>query len=180
MDPESDIPESASSKSTREPDPQSIQTAQLITSKISTTETTQLAATETTGRRQVFRDIRRQLEEGDLASKGVQKLLLNELETSEGDCEALRAYVERFHEADKRAAVLDERLKTNTGMEIMFAVGLAVGGALIGWAPTLWDGSSKYGRPCNQNHAKHLWKFRRLRLKARKFVVIFKCLRCRG
>jgi hypothetical protein len=78
-----------------------------------------------------------------LASKGVQKLLLNELETSEGDCEALRAYVERYHESDKRAAVLEERLKTNTGTEIMFSIGLVVGGALIGWAPTLWDGSSK-------------------------------------
>jgi hypothetical protein len=65
------------------------------------------------------------------------------LETSEGDCEALRAYVERYHEADKRAAVLEERLKTNTGTEIMFSIGLVVGGALIGWAPTLWDGSSK-------------------------------------
>jgi hypothetical protein len=143
MSPEPATPENVPSEAAGKPEAESIQLAQLTTSKTTTTETTALTATETTGRRQVFRDIRRQLEEGDLASKGVQKLLLNELETSEGDCEALRAYVERFHEADKRAAVLDERLKTNTGMEIMFAVGLVIGGALIGWAPTLWDGSSK-------------------------------------
>jgi hypothetical protein len=143
MSPEPATPENVPSESAGKTEAESIQIAQLTTSKTTTTETTALTATETTGRRQVFRDIRRQLEEGDLANKGVQKLLLNELETSEGDCEALRAYVERFHEADKRAAVLEERLRTNKGMEIMFAVGLVVGGALIGWTPTLWDGSSK-------------------------------------
>src|SRR5258708_6140348 len=111
MSTEPATPENVPSESAGKPQAESIQIAQLTTSKTTTTETTALTATETTGRRQVFRDIRRQLEEGDLASKGVQKLLLNELETSEGDCEALRAYVERFHEADKRAAVLDERLK---------------------------------------------------------------------
>jgi hypothetical protein len=136
-------PEAVPSEPATTADAESIQIAQLTTSKTTTTETTALTATETTGRRQVFRDIRRQLDEVDLASKGVQKLLLNELETSEGDCETLRAYVERYHEADKRAAVFEERLKTNTGTEIMFAVGLAVGGALIGWSATLWDATSK-------------------------------------
>jgi len=137
-------PENAPRESEAKPnEAESIQIAQLTTSKTTTTETTALTATETSGRRQVFRDIRRQLEETDLASKGVQKLLLNELEMSEGDCEALRAYVEMYHAADKKAAILEARLKTDTGMEIMFAVGLTVGGALIGWAPTLWDASSK-------------------------------------
>jgi hypothetical protein len=110
---------------------------------VGSTEISQPTATATSGRRQVFSEIRRQLGEEDLASKGVQKLLLSELETSEGECEALRAYIERFHEADKRAAVFEERLKTNTATEIMFAVGLVVGGGLIGWAPALWDQSSK-------------------------------------
>ncbi|MGB9072507.1 MAG: hypothetical protein WCC22_07520 [Terriglobales bacterium] len=120
-----------------------IQIAQLTTAEIVTSETTAMTAVATTGRRQVFREIRREMDEGDLASKGVQKLLLNELETSEGECEVMRAYIERYHEADKRAAVLEEHLKSNTGMEIMFAVGLTIGGVCIGWAPTLWDGSSK-------------------------------------
>ena len=120
----------------------SIEKAQLTVSR-TTTEVTSLTATSTSGRRQVFSDIRRQLAEEDLASKGVQKLLLSELETSEGECEALRAYIERFHEADKRAAVFEERLKTSTATEIMFSVGLVAGGGLIGWAPALWDKSSK-------------------------------------
>jgi hypothetical protein len=134
-------PDDAASEGTKQDGVAFIENAQLSI-KTKTTETV-LSATETSGRRQVFSEIRRQLAEEDLASKGVQKLLLSELETSEGECEALRAYIERFHDADKRAAVLEERSKTSTATEIMFAVGLVVGGGLIGWAPALWDQSSK-------------------------------------
>jgi hypothetical protein len=42
--------------------------------------------TPTTGRRQAFRDLRRQLTDEDLGSAGVQKLLLDELERAESQC----------------------------------------------------------------------------------------------
>ncbi len=96
-----------------------------------------------TGRREAFREIRRQLSEEDLSSRGVQKLLLDELERAEAECEILIGYVERFHEADKRAAVLDERVKTATALEIMFGVGIGVGGAIMGLAPLFWQDQPK-------------------------------------
>ena len=90
------------------------------------------------GGRKAFRDIRRQLSDDDLTSPGVQKLILDELERTETDCDALRGYVERYHEADKRAAILESRLVTQTALEILFAVGIAAGGILIGLAQPLW------------------------------------------
>jgi hypothetical protein len=88
--------------------------------------------------RQAFRDIRRQLTDHDLASPGVQKLLLDELERSEAQCEILNGYVERFHIADKRAAVLEEKNRTVVALEVVFGVGVGVGCAIIGLSPLLW------------------------------------------
>ncbi len=78
-------------------------------------------------KRQVFRNIRRQLTDEDLASPGVQKLILDELELAEADCEFLESYVERYHDADKRAAILEEKLKTHSSIEIFFGVGVGIG-----------------------------------------------------
>lgn len=91
-----------------------------------------------TGQRQAFRDIRRQLTEKDLSNPGVQKLILDELERADADCEELRGYVERYHEADKRAAILQERARAVTAIEIMFAVGVGIGSAIVGLAPLFW------------------------------------------
>ena len=96
-----------------------------------------------TGKRQAFRDIRRQLQETELASPGVQRLLLEDLERAEGQCDILQGYVDRYHEADKRAAVLLEKVRTQTAIEIYFGVGLGVGCAIIGLAPSFWDTTSK-------------------------------------
>ena len=91
------------------------------------------------GRRQAFRDIRRQLAEDDLKSTGVQKLLLDMLENAEASCEAARAFEVKFHEADKLSAVLTEKLRTDRALEIMFGVGVGLGGALLGVVPMLWE-----------------------------------------
>ena len=101
--------------------------------------------TSTSGKRPAFRDLRRQLSEEDLKSPGIQKILLDDLERAEESCEILNAYVERFHEADKRAAVLEEKLRPENAIEIMFAVGLALGGAIVGLAPVFWDATSSKG-----------------------------------
>lgn len=91
------------------------------------------------GGRQVFRNLRRQITDDELQSPGVQKLLINMLEESENECDKLRGYVERFHDADKRASVLDERQRSYTAMEIIFAVGVGLGGTIVGFAPFLWS-----------------------------------------
>lgn len=74
----------------------------------------------------------------ELSTPGVQKLIIDELERAELECVALREYVDRFHAAEKRAAVLEEKLKASNALEILFAVGVGVGGAVIGLAPFFW------------------------------------------
>ena len=94
--------------------------------------------TPATGKRQALRDLRRQLTNEDLASPGVHKMLLDELERADADCELLNGYRTRFHDVDKRAAVLEERVRTQTALEVMFGVGVGLGGAIMGFAPSLW------------------------------------------
>jgi hypothetical protein len=91
----------------------------------------------TTGKRQALRDIRRQLQESELSSSGVQKLLIEMLERAESECEIAEGYRDRYHDADKRAAVLEEKARTQTSLEILFGSGLTIGGALIGLTPSL-------------------------------------------
>jgi hypothetical protein len=71
-----------------------------------------------------FREIRKELAQSDLSSPGVQKLLLDELEQADANCENYRAYVERFHDADKRAAVLEEQTKTIKSIDVFLGVGI--------------------------------------------------------
>jgi len=101
------------------------------------------ASVATTGKREAFKNIRRQLQEEELTSPGVQKLILEQLEIADERCELLEAYVDRFHAADKRAAVLQEQLRTQTALEVFFGVGVGMGCAIIGLAPLFWDTTSK-------------------------------------
>lgn len=89
-----------------------------------------------TGRRQAFRAIRRHLSDDELSSPGVQRLILEDLERAESERSELQKYVDRFHEADKIAAVLRERVGAVQSLDIMFGVALGLGGTLIGMATT--------------------------------------------
>jgi hypothetical protein len=97
------------------------------------------------GRRQAFLDIKRQLTPTELANTGTQKLILEMLLTTEGQCDDLKEYVQKFHEVDKKVGVLEEKLKTNKVNEIMFGVGVGIGCAIIGLAPFFWDLKPAYG-----------------------------------
>ena len=98
-----------------------------------------LAIQKSDSARQAFRDIRRQLSDEELTQPGVQKLILDELERSDSECEELRTYSDRFHQVDKRAAVLEEKLRADRAIEIAFGVGTALGGAILGLSPYFWE-----------------------------------------
>jgi hypothetical protein len=123
------------------PEAPKIETTEVVAGATLTLQSTIVATS--TGKRQAFRDIRRQLQDADLSSPGVQKLLLDELDQSESECELLQAYVERFHEADKRAAVLEEKLKASTAFDILFSVGIGLGCAIMGLSPLFWSDGAR-------------------------------------
>lgn len=97
------------------------------------------------GRRAAFRDVRRQLSDEELTNPGVQKLLLDILQESDDERDRLTPYIDRYHEADKTAEVLREKIRTNTAIEVFFGVGVGLGGAIIGLTPFFWDNSPAHG-----------------------------------
>jgi hypothetical protein len=102
----------------------------------------------TTGRRQALKNIRRQLTEEELAQSGTQKMLLEMLEEVETEKEIIKSYVASFHESDKKAAVLGEKLNADRSIEIFFGVGVGLGGTILGLAPSLWATSLIHGTIC--------------------------------
>ena len=95
-----------------------------------------------TGRRQAFDDVLKPLTPEDLASPGTQKLVLYMLQQAQNSADQFAGYVERYHEADKRAAILSEKLESririDKAVEIAVIAGTAFGGALIGLGTYFW------------------------------------------
>jgi len=89
--------------------------------------------------RRSFTSVRRDLSEDELGSPAVQKLLLDELDRLEGEVVASRGIRERFHQADKRASILEEKFKTYSAHEILSNACLAAGSAMLGYAPSAWS-----------------------------------------
>ena len=82
-------------------------------------------------KRRVFSEIHRVIDPVDLKNPGVQKLLLEMLEQAESEREECRAYVDRFHQADKRSAILEEKQRTFWAIEAFFAIGVSIGSILL-------------------------------------------------
>lgn len=92
-------------------------------------------------RRESIRTLSRHLKEEDLNSAGTQRLILEDWERAEARCEELEEVVDRFHVADKRAAVLEARIAGLTKVDTLFGVCLAIGGALFGMSTSIgWVG----------------------------------------
>jgi hypothetical protein len=77
--------------------------------------------------------------QAELAHPGVQKLLLDRLDSAESENNDLRAFKGKYYEADKTAAVLKSQLRTGTAFEILCGGGFGCGGILIGVAPSLFS-----------------------------------------
>lgn len=88
---------------------------------------------------QAFRRIPRELTEEELANPAVQKLLVGNLDRLETEKEEYRVYMERFHEADKKVAVLEQKSRTALALDIIFGGCLTVGGSVIGLSHGLWS-----------------------------------------
>ena len=102
------------------------------------------------GRRLAFQDLKRQLDPKDLANPGTQKLILEMLINAEDERDELEEYVPMYHASERRAAVLEEKLKSNRLNEMLVNVGLGVGCAIIGLAPTFWKTENSQGPVCQR------------------------------
>jgi|HubBroStandDraft_1064217.scaffolds.fasta_scaffold79981_3 hypothetical protein len=114
---------------------------------VSGTPAPQPAANVVSGSVQALRDLRRELTEDDLKNPGVVKLILDRLDAALTRCAGLETYRERFHEADKEVAVLSERTRSRTALDIAWGGGVAVGAMCVGLAPGLWSGMPTWAGP---------------------------------
>lgn len=95
--------------------------------------------------RQSFRQVRRELTEEELSSPAAQRLILDELDRLEDENTELQKIRNKFHEIDKRASVLDEKLKRHTALDIFSSAALAAGSLALGYAPKVWDADNATG-----------------------------------
>lgn len=95
--------------------------------------------TKSPSRRKALSSLKRDLSDEELASPAVQKLLLDEIERLEEENTELSGFRARFHDCDKRAAVLDQKSKVNTAQEIISLSCITIGGAALGYAPSVWN-----------------------------------------
>lgn len=81
-------------------------------------------------------NLRRQLNEEELKSSGVQVLLLDKIDELEEQVSEFSGFRDKFYKADKEKSVLEERMRHSIASEIMFGTALTLGALLIGLNPT--------------------------------------------
>lgn len=91
--------------------------------------------------RSAFASISRQVTDDDLAHSGVQRVLLDYMDQLVEETDELRSYRDRYHAADKEAAIVKTQLAESRQRkkmeELLGGIGLTIGGALLGIAPSL-------------------------------------------
>lgn len=94
--------------------------------------------TKSKSQRKAFSSLRRELTDKELSSPAVQRLLLDEIDRLEEDNTELAGYRGRFYEADKKAAILEQRNSIRVAQEIVSLSCITIGGAALGYAPSVW------------------------------------------
>ena len=97
-----------------------------------------IAADDAPKSHRAFSRLKRELSDEDLNSPGVQKLLLDYLERAEEENASLKSVLEKYHEADKKNVVLEQKLRTNTAAEVMSTGCVAIGAAALVYVPVVW------------------------------------------
>lgn len=101
--------------------------------------TLETAQTKAPAARRSFAKLRRELSDDELGTPAVQRLLLDDIERLEGEARDAKEFREKFHEADKRAAILDEKFKGKISIEVVHAACITVGGVALGFSPSVWS-----------------------------------------
>ena len=83
-------------------------------------------------KRQSFGGLRRQLSEAELSGPGVQKMLLDEIDRLDGELAQMINIDGKFHSADKDVAVLREKFKSHTALELISTASLTIGSIGVG------------------------------------------------
>jgi hypothetical protein len=89
-------------------------------------------------KRKALARLKRELNDEELATPGVQKMLVEELERVEEENIELCKFREKFFAADKELAVKTEKLRGWGSMEVISTGCIAVGAAALVYVPEAW------------------------------------------
>jgi hypothetical protein len=79
--------------------------------------------------RKALSQVKRELSEADLATSGVQKMLIDDLERAEDEISDLKTFRDKFYTTDTELAVSKEKLKTRLSIEVISTGCIALGAA---------------------------------------------------
>jgi len=89
---------------------------------------------EPKGRRRSFGKVRRELNEDELGSSGVQKMMLDDLERMDEAEAELKIVTGKYNETNTELAVTKEKLKTHNAFDVISTGTIAFGSLIIGIA----------------------------------------------
>lgn len=90
-------------------------------------------------RRKAYSNMRREISDKEFSSPVVVRFLADEIDRLEDELLEYKKYRREFHDADKKVALLGEKIKTQKALDIISIGCLTSGGALLGLAPKMWD-----------------------------------------
>lgn len=83
--------------------------------------------------------IKRELTDEELTQTGVHKILIDDLEKAETECERLDGYRTRFHDADRDLAVARAEVTRLTDFDTLRSGMLGVGCLFLGFLPSVGE-----------------------------------------
>lgn len=86
-----------------------------------------------------FAQISRQIDEADLDSPAVKRILLGEVDTLQLRVSKLESTEKQYHVIDKECAVLREKIKSLSSQEVLYGFCLTVGSVIVGLSTLVWN-----------------------------------------
>lgn len=86
-----------------------------------------------------YANVQRELSEDELNSSAVQKLLINDHDRLTKEVDRLSVFVDKYHNRDKEAAILEEQLKKSKRSDILYTVCETFGSAIAGCSTAIWS-----------------------------------------
>ncbi|HCR35936.1 hypothetical protein A2130_00220 [Candidatus Woesebacteria bacterium GWC2_33_12] len=90
-----------------------------------------------------FSKLSRELSETDLKNPAVGRMLLEKIDTLSSEKVELSGFRQKFYDADKRSAILDQQVQGENKFQILYSLCLTIGGAIFGIAFTT-SGETKF------------------------------------
>ncbi|MCX9063940.1 hypothetical protein NLN94_23960 [Citrobacter portucalensis] len=86
-----------------------------------------------------YTPLKRALSEKELLSIGSVSLMIENIERMEDEISSLKSFRDKFHETDKKEAILKEKLSAYKFAEIAYNLSISIGALLVGIAIKLWN-----------------------------------------